>query len=202
MPDGVLLAFPRPRGALEVPRRYRASWVSSSIQTLRKHGHYARYRILLDDHAREPLAELPPSAWISAELVMAHYDACDRLQLGPSELATLGVETTRLAIGNTLHVALRLATGAGLVSPWTLLAQAQRLMNMICEGAGVEVTRLGPKEARIHVAAFPLARFGYNRAAMRGILLAGLEPFCHGVYASVMSVDPHVNDVTFRASWV
>jgi phage gp46-like protein len=107
---------------LEVPRRYRASWVSSSIQTLRRHGHYTRYRTLLDDYAREPLAELSASGWISAELVMAHYDACDRLQLGASELATLGVGT-RLAIGNTLHVALRIATGAGLVSPWTLLAE-------------------------------------------------------------------------------
>jgi hypothetical protein len=202
VPDGVLLAFPRPRGELEAPRRYRASWVSSSIQTLRRHGHYDRYRLLLADGARAPLAELTASAWVPAELVMAHYDACNRLRLGPSELATLGVETTRLAIGNTLHVALRLATGAGLVSPWTLLAQAQRFMTMICDGAGVEVMRLGPKEARVDVAAFPLARFAYNRAAMRGILLAGLEPFCQRVYASVMSADPHENDVTFRASWV
>jgi hypothetical protein len=202
MPDGVLLPFPRPRGELSVPRRYRASWVSSSIQTLRRHAHYDRYRLLLDDHARAPLAELSASAWVSADLVMAHYDACDRLDLGASELATLGVETTRLAIGNTLHVALRIATGAGLVTPWTLLAQAQRLMSMICEGAGVEVTRLGPKEARVHVAAFPLARFAYNRAAMRGILLAGLEPFCQRVYASVISTDPHRDDVAFRASWV
>jgi hypothetical protein len=202
VPDAVLLAFPRPRGVLEVPRRYRASWISSSIQTLRRHGHYTRYRTLLDDHAREALTELPASAWISSELVVAHYDACDRLQLDASALATLGVETTRLAIGNTLHLALRLATGAGLVSPWTLLAQAQRLMSMICEGSGVEVTRLGPKEARVDVAAFPLARFAYNRAAMRGILLAGLEPFCQRVYASVVSVDPHASDVTFRASWV
>jgi hypothetical protein len=57
-------------------------------------------------------------------------------------------------------------------------------MSMICEGARVEVTRLGLKEARVDVAAFPLARFAYNRAAMRGILLAVLEPFCRSASAS------------------
>jgi hypothetical protein len=55
--------------------------------------------------------------WFPTEPCMAHYRACDGLQLSKAERWDVGTEVTRKVHGTSIALAFRLATHAG-VTPW------------------------------------------------------------------------------------
>ena len=63
------------------------------------------------------------------------------------------------------------------VTPWTGLAQFQKVMDRMVDGAAVAVLRAGPKDARIEIAALPFVDVPYLRAAFRGFTVAACDTF-------------------------
>jgi hypothetical protein len=195
-------AFTKRSADVRPPSRYRGSWLRSSMQTLRHRGHFDAYRTHLSESDRFELDALPTAAWIPARILMSHYAACDKLGLKSEELHAMGLETTRLAMGNSFRITSRAASGIGLVTPWAALDQFPKFWTHVADGGVIEVVKVHPKEAHVGLFAFPPARYAYNRYATRGIMEAALELFCQRVFVS--NIVPKCNDDTlvFRIAWV
>jgi hypothetical protein len=180
---------------------FRSTWLTSSIAALKDRGHFDAYSAALPAERREAILSSVAGVWLPMETAMAHYGTCDRLGLPMHEMLALGESATRRAQATNLLFAARLATNAG-VTPWTIFSHVNRLWSNTCKGGGVAVWELGPKEARVEIVGFPLARYRYNRVTMRGIIQASVEMFCKKVYAKEITLACDDMELAFRVSWV
>lgn len=180
---------------------FRSTWLTSSLASIRERGHFDAYRTKLDRAHADAVLSAVPGLWLPMDVAVAHYSACDRLDLPNGELVILGEAATRRANATSLAFTARLATNAG-VTPWAVFAQGNRLWAQTCKGGGVGIFKCGPKEARVEIIGFPLARFRYNRVTMRGIVQAAAQLFCTKVYASEIAGACGPNELVLRVSWV
>jgi hypothetical protein len=130
---------------------------------------------------------------------MAHYLACDHLELDADTVADLGRATFQRSSGALLGTTTRLATTAG-ASPWTVLPYFQRFWLRGFDGGGIHVVKLGPKEARIEVARCGFCQSRYFRNALRGLVSGVLDLFCTKSYVHVR---PGATEsaLSLRAQW-
>ncbi len=197
----IFLDFPGGRARVAPATLFRSTWLTSSLAAIRERGHFEKYHGLLDAEYADAVLSAVAGMWLPMDVAIAHYDACDRLELPNHELVLLGESATRRASATTLAFTARLATQAG-ITPWAVFAQAHRLWAQTCQGGGVGVYKLGPKEARVEIVGFPLSRFRYNRVTMRGIVQAAAQLFCTRVYANEIPGSCGPNEVALRVSWV
>ena len=196
------LPFAAPRLTIRDATHIRSTWLIASQASLRERGHGERYAALLPPEQKERLLSIIAGLWLPMEIARVHYASCDLLELSTAELVDIGMGATRRANAAALSFALRVARGAG-VTPWTILAQLQRVFDRACMGGGgVAVWKLGPKEARVEIAAFPLAGIRYNRVTFRGILAALAELFCEKIYVKEIPELCDHRSLGFRLSWV
>src|ERR1700748_3529222 len=64
--------------------------VQSSITELKQHGFYERYQKCIAPDALEDLLSRVAPGWIPVELVIAHYQACEDMNLSNEELNSMG----------------------------------------------------------------------------------------------------------------
>ncbi len=195
-----VVALPHPRSEIADATHFRSTWLTASRATLTERGYGARYDANLDPTLRDAVLGAVPGTWLPMDVAFAHYQACDRLELGTDELLEIGRAATRRANPTTLSIASRVAQGVG-VTPWTMLEQLDRLFARTSQGGAIGVARLGPKEARIEVHGFPLCALRYNRVTMRGILNAFVELFCTKSYAKEVSSITSARRIAYRLSW-
>jgi hypothetical protein len=93
-----------------------------------------------------------------------------------------------------------MARSAG-VTPWTGLAQFQRLWDRVLDGGGVAVRQVGPKDAHIEVVALPLVDISYFRVAFRGFIVAGCSIFAKKVYGREVSTTRSNGSAAYRMAW-
>lgn len=198
----ILLPFPGGvgRDAVAVAKQFRATWLAGSLRALRERGYYERYLAQLPREFHDAVLSSVAGTWLPTEVAVAHYDACDRLELAPHELFEIGREVTRQVHGTVLGFIVRLAKGAG-ATPWTVLPKLGDLWNRIWIGGGVCVVKLGPKEGRVEIAGWPCARTTYCRVAMRGVVTSLVELFCQRAYASEIRALSTPLTLGFRLSW-
>jgi hypothetical protein len=199
--EDVFLPFAIPRERVPVSTHIRSTWVGSSLQAVRERGLLDRYLALLPEEHRAPILDTVAGVWLPMEVGVAHYRACDGLGLSKRETWDIGVHVTRKVHGTTLGLAVRLAKQGG-VSPWTVLAQLQRLWDRIYLGGGVAVYRKGPKEAIVDIAGWPLAPIGYVRQTMPAVAQGVVEMFCQKAYISEVSAPAQRNSFGLKLQWV
>ena len=180
--------------------RFRSTWLASSLRSLRDHGFMDRYLANLPAQYHEPILTAVAGTWLPIEMGVAHYAACDALQLPNAEVIAIGREATTHVHGTVLSTFVRLARGAG-VTPWTVLGRLHELWGRIWVGGGVAVAKLGPKEARIEIAAWPCATSIYCRTAMRGVIPAVADLFCQRSYANEIASLRTGTSLGFVLSW-
>jgi hypothetical protein len=195
-----VVPLPHPRSEIADATHFRSTWLTASRATLTERGYGAKYEANLDPMLREAVLSAVPGIWLPMNVAYAHYEACDRLEIGTEELLEIGRAATRRANPTTLSVASRLAQGVG-VTPWTMLEQLDRFFVRTSQGGAIGVARLGPKEARVEVHGFPLCALRYNRITMRGILGAFVEFFCTKSYAKEVSSITSARRIAYRLSW-
>ncbi len=93
-----------------------------------------------------------------------------------------------------------MARSAG-VTPWTGLSQFERLWNRVLDGGGVAVYRVGPKDARVEIAALPLVDIPYFRNAFRAFIVAGCSIFAAKVYGKDVPSAREKGRTAYRISW-
>ena len=180
--EEVVVGLPSPRNLAPRTTHVRGGWLSSSLRTLREGGYYTRYMAALPEDHRATMSALAAGEWLPIEVAIAHYAACDRLDIPVNELVGIGTTAARYANHAVISVAAKLATGAG-ATPWTIYGQAQRLWDRTFMGGAVGVTKLGPKEMRLEVVGWPCAGYRHTRIGLRGVLTGVAEYFCTKAYA-------------------
>ena len=195
-----LLTLPAAFTQATAMRRVRSTLLSSAIVTLRERGFYEAYLEKLSEERRQDILSIVAGVWIPIDVAMAHYAACDSLQMSTNDAIAIGAAVGHRIQATTLSTLTRLAAGVGL-TPWTGLAIYDRLWSRMYDGGGFAIDKVGPKDAVITMVHVPFARYAYFRASLRGVHVAGAELFARKAYArEVRAVTPE-RSFALRLSW-
>jgi len=171
-----------------------------SAASVRAIGRWDDYVAAIPETQRDLIVGAVAGAWIPVELAALHYAACDSLNLGPDVIAANGRRTFD-AIGGTLFgTILKMAKAAG-VTPWSFVEQLPRFWARSYDGGGIEIVKLGPKEARARIVSVSLLDSAYFRHALRGLVVGCLERFCTKAYMAETHHGRPPGTVTFRMQW-
>lgn len=145
-------------------RHVKSTVICASIESIRTLGKFDAYtRLLAPAHAGQVLGAIA-GTWLPIEAGVAHYAACDALELDRDVIASIATASIRRMQQSVFNTLALLAQHAG-ADPWTILAAYPRLWNRHFDGGGVTVTRLGPKDALCELRDLPFCRFPYFRTA-------------------------------------
>jgi hypothetical protein len=195
------LPFRAPRSRLGIATAARSTLVTTSIQSLRSRGLYDRYAVRLAEADRIALSTAIAGVWLPMRLVVAHYGACEALRLNVGQQLDIALEVGQHVHGTLLRAMLRLAGTAG-VTPWAALAYSGKLYERLFRGGGIEVTRTGPKDARVDMVGNPLCDIEYFRVGVRGVYESALELFCQRVFTQEIPWKRVGREMALRISWV
>lgn len=182
-------------------REFKSTLLVSSVQALRERGHLDAYLARITPAHRERMLFTVVGVWLPIELAIEHWAATHSLRLPIAEQLQMGA-----AVHARVHTALlrtigALARGSG-ATPWTALNHFQSLFErMFRGGGGTRVIKLGPKEARLEIAGFPLAGNPYFRTSFRAFLQAGGDLFCARIYVNDVPAMCTANKLAYRAAW-
>jgi hypothetical protein len=182
-----------------VVRSFRGALLMAYIERLKAQEHYPRYLAALSTVHREELTCITALSWVPAELVLAHFEACDGLDLPEREVVEQGYLAGKSASPVMLGTLVRL-TG---LTPLTALHALGRVWDRIYEGGTCIALRTGPKDVFIEQRGNPAARSRFYRLAGRGFYRALAEVFCTRAYVRderSRTPGPHAFAVT--VSWV
>src|SRR5947209_20504924 len=114
-----IVPFPADRAKVPMATRVRSTLLMSSIRTLREMKLVERYAELLPKEWHASVLHAAAADWLPIDAALAHYEACDKLGLSPSEIVAMGSRVGQHAQGSFINVFVRMATTAG-ATPWTL----------------------------------------------------------------------------------
>jgi hypothetical protein len=193
----VLVALP-----LQVPRAraVRGTLILQSQQALREAGLFDDYWRCLPAQHRDALFSPLAGAWLGIDLAMAHYEGCDGLSLSEQRVDELGRAVGTRINGVFLQSLRKLAGNS--VTPWFAWEHAQRIWARAWDGSAIGVARLGPKDARVTVAGFPCAEFGYVKRALSGFFLRNTELFCARAFVKAVPTPKGSESLVYDVSWV
>jgi hypothetical protein len=197
----VLVPFRIARDAIPVAVAVRSTLLTASIDALKSRGRFDDYCALLPPELRESMLFGVAGVWLPMKVASAHYAAVDALGFTDAETVDNGRSVGGRLNSTLLGVVIKLAGQAG-ATPWVPLAQTGKLFERVFRGGGLQVERLGPKEARIEVVGLPLMSSPYFRGALRGQVRAGCELFCKRAYAREVEPRSVLNAGALRVSWV
>jgi hypothetical protein len=180
----------------------RSTLLQSSLETLRTLKLFERWAEAVKAEHRERIVSCIAPEWVPVEVAMAHYAACDALELSEAELVHIGIVTAGRLQGTFLDTLARTARNAG-VTPWAALPYFGRVHARILRGGSTQFMRVGPKDALVEWRAVPLFRFAYYRHAYCGFVVAALKLLAaRAPQANIIQCD-RVNDhVVVRCAWV
>lgn len=198
----MLVPFAHSRERIGRATQVKSTLLSASLEAVRKRGRFEEYEAKLPPEHREAIVFGVSGVWLPMEIALAHYAAVDALGFSEAEILENGYSVGARLNHTFVGTMVKLAGQAGL-TPWLPLAQVGKLFERVFRGgAGVQVERCGPKEARIEIVGLPIASSTYFRGALRGQVQAGCELFCRRCYARIVEPRHQADAVTLRASWV
>lgn len=192
--------FPSPTAASTLVTEFKSTLLVSSLQSLRERGLFDRYRTFLPEAEAEAVLTAIVGEWLPLRVAHAHYGAVNALGLTFAQSSQAGAVVGAKIQATLLGTVARLARTSG-VTPWTVLAQFQRLFERIFRGGGTRVLKLGPKEARIEIVGLPLAAIPCFRAGFQGIIKSGGELFCARLYVSDVPRLCSSTTIGYRCAW-
>jgi hypothetical protein len=195
--EEVVLALPANVAPI---RHVRSTVLLGSLGALEADGYRERWSALVPNEAREALQYAVPGVWMRIEVALAHYGACDQLNLSDDAAAQLGASTFSRVKGTLLGTMLRMAQGTT-VTPWTVLPHLQRFWNRAYDGAGIRIIKKGPKDAHVDVVQCALADAGYYRLALGGLLRSVIELFATRAYVRERLGRRPPGTVSLQAQW-
>ena len=198
--DEVFLPLPTERHAVMRAYSVRSTVLISSMRGLRACGRFDHYVDALEPAYRDTMLSITAGLWFPIDVALAHYRACDRLEMDLAALQKVGFESGRYINQNVLKVLLRLSRDAGL-SPWSALGQTNRLVARLWQGSAIEVRRLGPKEARMEWVGQPCASSPYFATAFASFVEGILTLFCQRAYVRLLVRPSDAETLFYRAQW-
>jgi hypothetical protein len=181
----------------------RGTMLVSSIENLRLLGHYERYLSLLPVQHSDTLVYAIATSWVPMEVALAHYAACDALELEEPERQRLGELMAERVASTFLAAMLRGSRSVGVDGFWFALGQNDRLYDRMYQGGGVRVIQTGPKDATLENHGLPLVQSRHFRSAYVAYMAALVRLFAKIAYVQqVHPSQPHPHSIAVAGSWV
>ncbi len=196
----VQVHVPFPQARQRTVSHFRTTWLASSLQAVSERGLLDRYRAELDPAYHDIILNTVAAQWAPIEVALHHYEACDRLGISPLELSAIGRQVAHRVHGSLLSTIVKLARGGG-VTPWTALLQVNRLWEKVWNGGGVCVYRLGPKDAIVEIAGWPIADKAYIRGTTPGVVEGVISLFCRRAFAKPLPKLCTSSSVVVEVQW-
>ena len=200
--EDILVPFPSTLSREPAATHCRGTLVVASLQTLKRRGHYERYVQFVPPEHLTTIASTVAGMWLPIDVGMAHYRACDALELHVAEQLSMGGEVVhnlqRTFIGTVLKAA---GSGAG-ITPLLGLQKFATVYSRTIKGGGARVIRIGPKDVRVEFVGLPFASVSYFRTAYRGFIQAGCEFFAQRVVVTELKSFLTQTTTAYRIAWV
>ena len=176
--------------------------LASSMQTLRSRGMFDRYSTLLANSHRDRVLNSVAGEWLTTEIALAHYTACDALGLSVDDQIGMGRDVSRRTHETFLGLIVKMARGVG-VTPWVVFPKINSLYARIFRGGGIQITRLGPKDAKVQTLGLTPLGIPYFRNAYLGMYEAGVGMFAANVQVRPLSLaaSPPGKDFVLHVQW-
>ena len=194
--DDIVCPFPARPDAIGELSHVRGTLLASSIQSLRSRGLFERYSALLADSHRDRVLNSVAGEWLTIEIALAHYSACDALGLSVEDQIGMGRDVSRRTHETFLGLVVKMARGVG-VTPWVVFPKINSLYTRIFRGGGIQITRLGPTDARVHTVGLRPLAITYFRNAYLGMYEAGVGMFASNVQVRPLSLAASPPDKDF-----
>lgn len=180
----------------------RSTLIQSSLATLKTLGYFERYLQLVSPVHRETIIGTIAASWLPIEVGMAHYQACEELQLSDDQLLAIGELVGDRMQGAFMETLTRAARSIG-VTPWLLLKRFDVLWGRLLQGGSLQLTKVGPKDLLIEISGASLPRFSYFRYGFCGVVRAGFKYVgVRMAYVRVAQWDEARDLFVMRAAWV
>ena len=179
----------------------RGSLIVSSLQTLRELDYFSRYEQnlppALHDHVLYALA----ASWLPLEVAMAHYAACDAMNLQDAEMDAIGHAVSARIMGTFLGTLLRGSRQVGAqAAPLVALRHYDKLWDRLLVGGTCHVRQTGPKDAVIESRGLSMFRYRYFRVAYAALIRGAGLMFAKTFYTRVQRASDTTMIVSI--SWV
>jgi hypothetical protein len=200
--EDIVCPYPAPIEQLGELSHVRGSLLASSMQSLRSRGLFERYAALLLPAQRDAVLNSIAGEWLALEVAHAHYSACDALQLSVEEQMAMGRDVSRRTHETFLGMLVKMARGVG-VTPWVVFPKVNSLYMRVFRGGGMQITRLGPKDAKVETLGLSLLAIPYFRNALLGMYEAGVGLFASKVQvrSASLATSPPGKQFVMRVQW-
>jgi len=197
-PEEVFETYQSPAGAQVT--HCRGTLIVSSLDALRRHGHYESYLQLLPEAFREELVHTLPASWVPVALAQEHYIACNALRLSTHAMDAIASDVTERVSATFLATFLRTARSVG-ANPWHALKQSHLLVPRVLQGGSIRIIKVGPKDARIETRGLSLFHIPYFSRAFCTFVKRAALVFTETAYARQLETT-ELNAHVALLSWV
>jgi hypothetical protein len=182
-------------------RAVRSTLLSASLTGLRSMGWEERYFAALPKELHPVMRCLVAGVWTPASTALAHYRACDGMNLSTREMMAMGEAVSLRTQGTFVGTLGKAASGAG-ATPWHLFSQVHRIWGRMVDGGDNCVYRAGPKECVVTLVGVELLRIPYFRIACRAYYKVLAALVTKVVYMRDIPELATERDLVMRFSWV
>lgn len=200
MPAELVLAEPALGRATAPITQVRSTLLAASLAALRGAGLWDRYHAQASPALREGVAALVSGTWIAVDFALTHYRTMEAMEISPVDMRAISAQIAIQLQTSVLSSLLVLAKAAQ-VTPWLPLEQSPRLSARIWNGGGIQLWRLGPKEARMVFVGNVLMTVPLVHDAMATTLTVLLDAFATKVYVRTEEHARGDNKCSLRIAW-
>jgi len=199
--EDVIVPLPFPRARVPPAREVRSTLLCAAVRALESRKLVDRYRKELAPAVEAEMFALTAGRWVPIELALAHYEACDRLGLDGGVVEDIGADVSHRVHKSIISVLVRLSREAG-ANPWHVFPLVPKLNELTWHGGAFEITRHGPKDARVEWYGQPCAAIDYYRTSFCGFVRGVLGLFCKRCFTRTVPARCGPTTVSVRAAWV
>jgi hypothetical protein len=150
-------------------KRVRGTLLHSSVARLREHDYLERWRQFVGPTLASEIEQTLPGTWTDIAIAVAHYQACDRLGLGPREIDAIGQSVGDNLQNVLVSLGARAARTAGF-DPKTGVRVFEKLFYRLFDGGSLQVLQTGPKDLVLELVGLRMTASSYFRTAYCGHL--------------------------------
>jgi hypothetical protein len=175
--------------------------IQASLGQLKAHGHYERYTKLIEPNLLEQLLSRLAPGWIPLDLALAHYGACESLELGREDFEAMG-EGVGERVQETMLVSPANKAREADFDLWQGLAALQRVWPRVFKGGSVQIVKVGPKEMLLEEVGFALNQYHYYRQSHLSALRTTYSALGTRItHTKVVSYNAVTDEMVVRVAW-
>jgi hypothetical protein len=180
----------------------RSTLITSSLRALGECELLDRYFGVLAHDVTDDIRGAIPGVWLPVNVAMAHYRACEALELSAAQQFEMGRRVGAKIQGTLLGTLVVVGKQAGM-TPWVFLERLDRLYERLAVGGAVQVSRLAEKDALVEIYKAPVFETAYFLTAWQGVIEGICDLFCTRAFvkANVRAGRLAAEKTAYTISW-